>query len=365
MPTFQRLLRTGCAALLFLLAPLFAHSSQASTPVPVEVSLTPLQNTYARGTDVLVRISFTNRSSQPVQLLRWRTSMEEAGMPLFEVRRDGQRVPYLGRRIKRPPPGPGDYLTLGPGSTLAETVELSSLYDMRVTGSYTIRYASPAFPGDAVGLQAVNDELVSAPAQVFVEGPLPPGSHLPPQPGLAAATPGLATSKCSNAQQEQLASAFAAGRAMAADSQQYMQRGTIGARYLAWFGEPDGARQASVAARVAAIRDAFENQAVEIDCSCTAAYYAYVYPAQPYRIYVCKAFWQAANTGTDSRGGTLLHELSHFDVVAGTDDYVYGHSGAQALARSNPARAIANADSYEYFGENSPPQQKQAAQGTR
>jgi peptidyl-Lys metalloendopeptidase len=80
-----------------------------------------------------------------------------------------------------------------------------------------------------------------------------------------------------------------------------------------------------------------------------------VYPAQPYAIYVCKAFWTAPLTGTDSRGGTLLHELSHFDVVAATDDHVYGQQGAAELARTDPARAVNNADSHEYFGENTPP----------
>jgi peptidyl-Lys metalloendopeptidase len=79
-----------------------------------------------------------------------------------------------------------------------------------------------------------------------------------------------------------------------------------------------------------------------------------VYPTQPYKIYVCKAFWSAPLTGTDSKGGTLLHEMSHFDVVAGTDDNVYGQAGAANLAITNPDAAVQNADSHEYFGENTP-----------
>jgi hypothetical protein len=66
---------------------------------------------------------------------------------------------------------------------------------------------------------------------------------------------------------------------------------------------------------------------VKVDCGCDEDYFAYVYPAQPYTIYVCNAFWTAPMTGTDSKGGTLLHEMSHFDIVAGTDDHVYGQSG--------------------------------------
>ena len=38
----------------------------------------------------------------------------------------------------------------------------------------------------------------------------------------------------------------------------------------------------------------------------------------------------------------------------GTDDYVYGQTGAKNLAISNPAQAVMNADSHEYFVENTP-----------
>lgn len=49
-----------------------------------------------------------------------------------------------------------------------------------------------------------------------------------------------------------------------------------------------------------------------------------------------------------------VHEMSHFNVVAGADDWVYGQAGAASLAISDPAKAIDNADSHEYFGENTP-----------
>ena len=102
-------------------------------------------------------------------------------------------------------------------------------------------------------------------------------------------------------------------------------------------------------------RDAFQTQALTLDCSCKKkGTYAYVYPNQPYKIYVCGAFWSAPMTGTDSKGGTLVHEMSHFNVVAGTDDVVYGQSGAKNLAITDPAGALNNADSHEYFAENNP-----------
>src|SRR5262249_37843775 len=96
------------------------------------------------------------------------------------------------------------------------------------------------------------------------------------------------------------------------------------------------------------------NGQITINCGCTSSAYAYVYPSQHYQIYVCNAFWNAPLTGTDSKAGTLIHEMSHFNVVAGTDDHVYGQAGARNLAISNPNAAVDNADSHEYFAENTP-----------
>jgi peptidyl-Lys metalloendopeptidase len=59
-------------------------------------------------------------------------------------------------------------------------------------------------------------------------------------------------------------------------------------------------------------------------------------------------------TGTDSKGGTLVHESSHFTNIASTEDYAYGQSAAKSLASSNPAHAVENADNHEYFAENNP-----------
>ncbi|HKX84772.1 MAG TPA: M35 family metallo-endopeptidase, partial [Pyrinomonadaceae bacterium] len=70
-------------------------------------------------------------------------------------------------------------------------------------------------------------------------------------------------------------------------------------------------------------------------------------------IYLCNAFWNAPAQGTDSKAGTLVHEMSHFTVVAGTDDHAYGQTACKKLAK-RPQKAIDNADSHEYFAENTP-----------
>ncbi|QOY93602.1 peptidase M35 [Massilia sp. UMI-21] len=348
-------------ALRLALPALLAFSALPAPAQEVSVTIAPLRDRFARSDDVLVRVTLLNNSGTPQFLLKWHTPVAGIEAPLFEVQRDGQPVRYLGIKVKRPAPGPDDYLRLEPGASVSSTVELSALYDMNVTGPYQLRYrtASPGLFAGA-GMRPVPGALASNQAGIWIEGRLPRGSK-PPARQAAATGAGLEFSKCSNAQQEQLGAAVDAGRTMTVDAHAYLAAGAGGARYGArygtWFGALDAGRSATVNSNFSAIRDAFETKPLKIDCGCNADYFAYVYPAQPYTIYVCKAFWTAPLTGTDSRGGTLLHELSHFDVVAATDDHVYGQQGAAELARTDPARAVRNADSHEYFGENSPPQQ--------
>ena len=52
-----------------------------------------------------------------------------------------------------------------------------------------------------------------------------------------------------------------------------------------------------------------------VDCGGDGVF-AYVYPTRPFQIFLCGAFWNAGMTGTDSKPGTIIHELSHFDVLA-------------------------------------------------
>ena len=325
----------------------------------VRVTVTPERATLGKSDEVAVVVTMTNTSPVTQYLLKWQTPFGAVEAPLFDVTRDGQPVPYLGRMVKRAPPAPGDYIALAPGASRSVRVALSALYRMDVTGAYSIRYRDGVLQlfSKPAGANAASNTTASAlaqaaqPASVWIDGRLARGMAAPeplPQGGA-----GLGFSQCSTPQQQTVTEAFKAAQAMAQDAGTYLQ-GAQGPRYSSWFGAVDATRTATVTRHFTAIREAFAGKPVTVDCGCREDYYAYVYPNQPYKIYVCNAFWSAPMTGTDSKGGTLVHEMSHFTVVAGTDDWAYGHEAAAALAAGNPERAIDNADSHEYFGENTP-----------
>ena len=316
-------------------------SVQAAQPAAkgVTASVAAEKSQLGKSDNVTVRLTLTNTSSQPQMILKWHTAFAEIEESLFEITRDGKPVEYLGAHYKRPAPKASDYYLLKPGASHTVKVELSDIYDMSITGQYTIRYSAKSLNLFGTAEKAVG-EMKSDVTTVFINGRLPRGSEsqmakAPATPGPAAA--GLSFTKCTAEQQATVTSAIGAASTMANGANAYMG-GALGARYTKWFGAADTARQTKVRGNFAAIKDAIDTKPINVDCGCKKTYYAYVYPNQPYKIFVCKAFWTAPMSGTDSKGGTLVHELSHFTAVAGTDDFVYGQSGAASLAISIPPR---------------------------
>jgi len=348
-----------------LLAPGNAPAAVAGTAAgEVTVRVTPERQTLAKSDNVVVNVTVTNTGATTQYLLKWQTPLGAIEAPLFEVTRDGLPVRYLGVQIKRAAPTAADYVALKPGASLSRKIELSALYDMAISGAYSVRWRDGATqlfnrPGALrlKGGAAMPERATALPdqaASVWIDGRLPRGALEDAAGGATLPGAGLSFSRCSNAQQETIGSAVQAAQAMAHDGDLYLQAKTLGARYTSWFGALDATRSGTVVRHFQAIKEAFASKPVTVDCGCNESYYAYVYPNQPYKIYVCKAFWSAPMTGTDSKGGTLVHEMSHFTVVAGTDDLAYGQTAAGQLAASDPAKAVNNADSHEYFGENTP-----------
>ncbi|RDB29715.1 Peptidyl-Lys metalloendopeptidase [Hypsizygus marmoreus] len=160
---------------------------------------------------------------------------------------------------------------------------------------------------------------------------------------------------CSSSQQSLLASAASAAQSYASNALSYANAHTSAStRYTTWFGTYTASRHTTVVSHFSKISgNTFSSY--KYDCTCTdSGTYAYVYPDTFATVYLCGAFWNAPTTGTDSKGGTLIHESSHFTSNGGTDDYVYGQAGAKSLAISNPNNAVFNADNHEYFAENNP-----------
>ena len=306
------------------------------------VNIAAEKASFSASDPVMVKVTITNTGQKPVKVLKWYTPVEDVEESLFKVTRDGAAVEYVGAHFKRLPPTGNDYLNLKPGDSFSSTLDLGQYYDLSNSGLYALEYNYDV------------TALASNKIQFAVEGRTTPFLAVVPE----AVTGSTSFTKCTASQQTTLISARSNASTYASDSLSYLNTGTHGPRYTTWFGVYDLNRYNIVKNHFVAISDAMDTKPVTFNCGCKKKnVYAYVYSNQPYTIYLCGVFWTAPMTGTDSKAGTLIHEMSHFTVVASTDDWAYGQSAAKSLATSDPNKAIDNADSHEYFAENTPFQQ--------
>lgn len=333
--------------------PLGSASATAARDVAVSVSMD--QASFGASEAVTVKVGLTNVSRHPVQLLKWYTPAEGLEEALLEVSREGEPVAFIGPHYKRPAARAADFITLAPGESLTRTVDLTGLYDLSKTGHYSLRFEVET--SRLHGSMLRTGQLQSEAVDVWIEGRTSTPQDSGPTPQVTSSI--SFTGGCDATQESTITEAINAASTMANDASGYLNTtppsGTP--RYTTWFGAFTSSRWSTAQTHFLAIKDAFDTRPITVDCKCKKNYYAYVYPNQPYIIYVCNAFWSAPMTGTDSKGGTLIHEMSHFTVVAGTDDHAYGQTNAKNLAISNPDLALNNADSHEYFAENTPFQQ--------
>ena len=316
-----------------------------------------------------VEFKITNRSSEELKVPYWQLPGASRESNLFQVNLNGKPTQYLGALVKRGAPTEADMVSFRAYETKTFTVDLGSAYDLSKTGAYSVTFNSMlqgARTSKGASLTDSNGrmgQLRSAPLQLWVDAnntlsALKGGVTSQGKTGTSTLYNGVNFVGCSSTQITDAYAGVVQARLYTENAKGYLNLGTVGARYTTWFGAYTNTRYATAQQHFVNIDAAIDQSAgqIKINCGCNQSYYAYVYSSKPYEIFVCRAFWTAPTAGTDSKGGTLIHETSHFTVVAGTADVVYGQTGAKSLAISNPDGALNNADSHEYFAENTPAQ---------
>lgn len=313
-----------------------------------------------------IEVTVTNTGRQAVRMPTYQLPSQALEAKLFNVSYNGETVDYVGPMVKRGLPQAQDFTVLQPGQSHTAVVDLSAAYDLSRTGQYQVTFNSPlqhASTADKAMLVQRNGvpmSATSAPLQLWVDGrdqrSASASKASGPIVGPTAVVNGVNYVGCSASQTSSAGSAVVEARKYSENAKGFLNAGSQGQRYPTWFGAYTSSRYSTARQHFVSIDSAMDqnNGQITINCGCTSSAYAYVYPNQHYQIYVCNAFWNAPLTGTDSKAGTLIHEMSHFTVVAGTDDHVYGQAGAKNLAINNPNAAVDNADSHEYFAENTP-----------
>ncbi len=328
---------------------------------------------YAVG-DRRVEVILTNASRKTLRIPYWQLPSAASVSNLFQISRDGQPIRFEGAMVKRSVPTAEEFVVIRPGGNHRAVVDLSPLYDMSASGHYTVEFNAPlqfaSLSGPERLKQANGAPMMakSVPIQVraVTNAVVPTGGK--PRPSAYRVVRGnsntafglnVVYSGCTVDRQDLIGNAIIAARGYSENAKGYLNGNATGPRYTSWFGAYASTRYTTAQQHFVAIDNAMDqnNGQLAVNCVCAPDLinaYAYVFPSQHYEIFVCNAFWAAPMTGTDSKAGTLIHEMSHFNIVAGTDDHVYGQPGANNLANTNPTQAVDNADNHEYFAENTP-----------
>jgi peptidyl-Lys metalloendopeptidase len=137
--------------------------------------------------------------------------------------------------------------------------------------------------------------------------------------------------------------------------------------YRTWFGRWDPVRAKFVRTTISRLKTHIRTRKITYVCepagsgACDGNTYAFVYPDDSATLHVCApyfelpvlsdaTFLEVFNSGT--RAGTIIHEMSHYANVGGTADNCYNRDVCSDYARTNPNGATHNADSFQYFAED-------------
>lgn len=314
---------------------------------------------YKSREPINIVVTFENTSQQPLTVLAWHTPFEGFFSDMFVVRHKGDKaVRYIGPLAKRGDPTAREYFVIPPGRAVRKVLDLSEAYEIREAGGYTVQLRTfiHDYGRESPKILARRRQ----PKVFYTESNIARFELLRKRRSRRAAEAKLpAFAGCSPEQEQILRLSVWKAQDIALDALGMLNSTAAGdrpesKRYVHWFGAYSAVRYDTAVAHFEDIALALANEEISFNCVDNYRFYAYVIPNKPYEITICNKFWNAPLTETDSQSGTIIHEVSHFIVVADTDDHVYTQEKCELLALGDPKKAIRNADSHEYFAENHP-----------
>jgi peptidyl-Lys metalloendopeptidase len=286
-----------------------------------------------------LNFTVTNTESLPQSFLRWGTPLEGVLDDMFDIRdASNTRMDYIGKIVMRDEPIMSDYITLPAGSSISTTVNLGDNYEFTTVGKFIVKVDLPQFaelPYSATSQVATVFQLNTI--------PVPPKRSMAPQ-GFV---------NCNANQISYANAAISGGASECASSYNCLQGSSCDTRYNRWFGTKSDSNFNFVTPCFRNINSRLTGSTFNGNCdtssTCSSNTFAYVYPTDSNMVvYLCPLFFSRSG----DRNRVIVHEMSHFRAICGTQDYTYGTTNCLSLARSNPSQAARNADNVCYFAGN-------------
>jgi peptidyl-Lys metalloendopeptidase len=335
------------------------------------VGAAPLQAYLEPHSDTQVEFTVHNPTTEPLTVLKPGSpfvvdnSFPEAvtTCKFFEVLDStGAPLPYRGAIVKFDPIGEHNWLEVPAGQNVSVVVELRKYFDMNANQQYTVREEQGAhlhtreFDDVPVSFESVTVESGRASTPVSFAPKIDNVQvHINNKTGLL----GIQTSGCSSTSASKLDSARSyAKNAFSTGKNGRYNYDSAFVKFFGSVGSSDNGRS-SFFNQWDSMSSAFNSRMysssfVVVCTSCSSNVFAYVYPNDPTRMYICDPFglnWptNAAPSSSESIGCTFAHEASHYNVVGDKDDKFYGYSNCINKAKTRPSDARINADSIAYY----------------
>jgi len=285
-----------------------------------------------------ITFSITNPTQYSIDVLKWGTPFEGIRSNMFNIHDYSARpLEYLGMLVRRGAiPLVEEYLTIPANSEQSITIDLANHYDFTKLGNHVVSLNLPFYSG------ARDFEAETNAIELLV-------TKLVPRQNT---TNGVMYKGCTNAQNNDVDNAVAGSITESRRSYNCMSARSCDAQSVKWFGVYSKTRFDYDRDRVfRAIDVHLSGNPFRCECfppGCGSNVYAYVYPTdRTFTVYLCNLFF----TLPKERVNTIVHEMSHFTSLGATDDYAYGKTECEALARRDPDKAYRNADNVCYFSE--------------
>jgi len=285
-----------------------------------------------------LNFTISNPSSYPERILQRGTPLEGTWTNMFDIRdKHYNKVEYIGKLARRVPiPIDEEYLTIPAGGSVSSTVDLGDNYEFLSVGSYVVRVDLPLYSELKYLVteeQVVSFDIHAIPARKPSQSP-------------------QGYTNCNANQVSLIGAAIRGSITESARAYNCLSGRTCDSVAVTWFGTYNQANRNFDINVFRNVNSRLNNYEFNGYCNppgCGANVYGYVYPTDTtYTVYLCGAFWRLPAEQVN----TIVHEMSHFRTLGGTNDYAYGKPNCRSLAISDPYSASRNADNVCYFSES-------------
>ena len=319
---------------------------------------------------VACTFEFTNVADEDYYILKRDTPLV-GGLysPFVAVYHEGRQVQYKGTIGFSLPPTKENFLLLKAGQSISATVQISDVFTFSTDGIYNIRYNKPLKfvtsnqMTDAGYIQEVSELEVSESVYIYLEDThslIHPVRPSPPKPDYT-----VHVEACSSAN---FVGGTATERTENTDAHKKLcdgfknAKGRVGnnSETITWFGAYDATRASEVKTALGNCENGIRNDAVTYDfnnglSTCTRnGWIAWTYISSSTRtVYLCgpngynNVRQKYCSSSGTSKERVLAHEWAH--NLGGRRDIKYHPADCKALAKSNPADAVDNADNHALF----------------